>query len=541
VSRRGGERRGRRAGAAAPRPRTTRAAIPAAFVTWPVFGAWLACVVAVATRHEMWRDEVRALSVATAPGAPGAVLATWHGEGHPFTWYVLLRCAYAVFHTPLVLPVLGIAAAAAAVWLVLRHAPWPPAMRALFVFGALPLYEYSVMTRNYGIGMLALFATCAAYERRFERPLVHGLLLLLLANTSAHAAIVAGALAAAWALEAWRRAAAPGDAAPARAAAGIGLAFAGVALCVAQTLPQAGTAVTGVGHAPLAGLAGALALAVVRPGQLLGDVVLGGLPPVLLGLDRPPGPLVIELAATAFLALTVVRLRRHADLVAALVLVTLGINAFFRAVYPGYLRHVGLAFLAVLALDWVARRRERGAAHAVPRAWTAAFVLVLALHAVQGVRLAARDWGHAMSSSRAFAELVHADPAYADAIVVGEPDYVVESLPYYAANRWYSVEQRAFVRWVRFDRGTRDSLSLGQVLDACDSLARRHGVPVLLALGHRPVLADPAGALTYRYGWRFTWTAAERERLMSATQPLAGFLRADGDEDYVVFRVPPAR
>jgi len=159
-------------------------------VTVPVFAAWLACVTLVAVRHEMWRDEVRALSVATVPGSPAQVLAAWGREGHPFIWYALLRLAYAVFHTPLVLPVLSLAAAAGAVWLWLRYAPFPPELRVLFVAGTLPLYEYSVVARNYGIGMLALFAICVAYDRRFERPLVHGLLLALLANTSAHAAIM---------------------------------------------------------------------------------------------------------------------------------------------------------------------------------------------------------------------------------------------------------------------------------------------------------------------------------------------------------------
>src|SRR5207249_12310937 len=113
---------------------------------------------------------------------------------------------------------------------------------------------------------------------------------------------------------------------------------------------------------------------------------------------------------------------------------------------------------------------------------------VLIIHLVQGVRAVRRDWDHPLSSSKAFAAVVRSHPAYRDAIIVGEPDYLMESLPYYLSNRWYSVEEGAFVRWTHFVRGRRDSLSLGTLLDSAETVARDTGAPVLLALGHREVL-----------------------------------------------------
>ena len=506
-------------------------------------GVYEAVIVRVSMHHEMWRDEVRALSLALEGPTISSMLAGLRDEGHPFIWYLLLRLAHTIAHTPLVLPVSSILVATTAAWIFLRYAPFPFPWRVLFLFGSLPLFEYSVMCRNYGIGMLLLFLICASYAHRWSRPWLHGLLLFLLANTSAHAAILAGALLAAWIVETpITRAAATGTSAPAGPRiAGISLAVLGIALCAYQTFPSRAVAVTGIRQADLGTIVHAAVTSVIRPGAVLHDLVLGGMPPSLIGLDRPAGQVLVETVTTALLVLVGFRLRRHRDLLIAFILATLGFGLFFRLVYVGYLRHVGLLLLLILALEWIARTREGHETRAdhVRRVLAVALPSVLAIHAIQGARIAWRDDHHALSSSKAFAGMVRSVPEYRDAIIVGEPDYTVESLPYYLGNRLFSVEQDTFERWVRFTRGSRDTLSLGRVLDRCEALARDQHSIVLLALAHREVLRDSAGTIPYRYGAHFTWTPEQRARLVSETRPLEGFFRADGDENYFVFQIPP--
>jgi hypothetical protein len=46
-----------------------------------------------------------------------------------------------------------------------------------------------------------------------------------------------------------------------------------------------------------------------------------------------------------------------------------------------------------------------------------------------------RAISHQQSSSKRFGQFISANPKYRDAILVGEPDYVLESMPYYVGNR----------------------------------------------------------------------------------------------------------
>ena len=131
---------------------------------------WLAIVLFTSTRHEFWRDEVRALWIARAAHSPLDIFRI-RNEGHPALWYLLLYLCKSIVDSPLVLPVLSITIAFAAVVLFLFRAPFPLWLRALFIFSALPLYEYSVMARNYGISMLLFFIAAALYRERDEHPL----------------------------------------------------------------------------------------------------------------------------------------------------------------------------------------------------------------------------------------------------------------------------------------------------------------------------------------------------------------------------------
>src|SRR5512141_2772058 len=84
---------------------------------WIAMGAYAVLLMVLALNHEMWRDEVRALSVATQGSWP-TMFSELHHEGHPSLWYILLRCAFALTHSTFVLPVLAIVIALAAAYLI---------------------------------------------------------------------------------------------------------------------------------------------------------------------------------------------------------------------------------------------------------------------------------------------------------------------------------------------------------------------------------------------------------------------------------------
>src|ERR1700739_2024372 len=62
-----------------------------------LLAGWTLLVGLQIARHVMWRDEVRALTIALNGDDLIAMLRGLHGEGHPALWYLLLRGAHAVF------------------------------------------------------------------------------------------------------------------------------------------------------------------------------------------------------------------------------------------------------------------------------------------------------------------------------------------------------------------------------------------------------------------------------------------------------------
>src|SRR4029079_3732235 len=147
----------------------------------------------------MWRDEVRAFSVAREMSSWGSLISELPFEGHPILWYAVLRVGYALTHSSLVLPIAAGIIAVAAAYLILRYAPFPLLLRLLSIFGAFLGYELSVSARNYGLGVLLMMTSCLAFRRRAERPVLLGISLFLLPNTSIHAAMTTLVILLYWA------------------------------------------------------------------------------------------------------------------------------------------------------------------------------------------------------------------------------------------------------------------------------------------------------------------------------------------------------
>ena len=150
---------------------------------------------------------------------------------------------------------------------------------------------------------------------------------------------------------------------------------------------------------------------------------------------------------------------------------------------------------------------------------------------------------HPTSSSKAFAELIDRTPAWRNAILAGEPDFIMEPMPYYVANPVFMARQRAFAYRAYFDRGTRRKLDLrlGGLIDLADSLSCATRRPVLLAIAYPKLLSDSVGEMHPSYpGTVFRWDSTERSRLLAESKLVGSFTRATTDENYSVFEFTTA-
>jgi len=140
----------------------------------------------------------------------------------------------------------------------------------------------------------------------------------------------------------------------------------------------------------------------------------------------------------------------------------------------------------------------------------------------------------ARSASKAFGEFLNHSTQFQNAVIVPEPDYNVESLPYYADNQVYLPREGRFGKTVSWTSASKAHLTLGELLEAARDVRSRTGSPVLIVL--EPLNLDSgAGEQKYMYGKVFSWTAAEAEEFRNATTLLREFDASEGDEDYRVF------
>ena len=143
-------------------------------------------------------DEGRAWLLARSFGVFRLVFHILRFEGHPALYYLLLW-GPAHLGIPFIwINRVAIAVASAAVFFLLRYAPFPFAVRALLPFGFALGYQYAVNFRGYTLIPLLAFLAAHEYRQNSARPLRMAILLALLANVSIHGTMVAGGFAVAY-------------------------------------------------------------------------------------------------------------------------------------------------------------------------------------------------------------------------------------------------------------------------------------------------------------------------------------------------------
>lgn len=506
------------------RDRRLRLAMVAA---WLVLAGWLA------SRHVMWRDEVRAFSLALSGDTPWAMLRNIHGEGHPAPWYLLLRGGHALAGNA-ALPGLAFVVGASAAALFAWRAPFRPLVVGLVLFGAYTLHEYTVLARNYGMAMLLMFAFAWAYPRWRERGIGLGVLLALLCNTNVPSVLLAGALGLFWGVETlsrdgWCRT--PGWR---HWAINMGVALIGVVACVAEVYPPYNDAAV----SPLAGRLG------------IGTVLLAA-----FNITAPLSSLMPEAwwdvpLSTLLLAAMVVGsvlglIRSPGGLVAALV-VAVALPLFFQVVYPGAYRHQALLVVFLLTLYWLVAEGYGGrwGGPAQLRAETRSLLQrfgqggLLALLLTQVVisigLIAADARGRPFSRSRDLADLLHRE-GLDRAVVIANPDVLLEPLPYYADHPQWIIREKKWSHVVAFTQATMTTLRLRDILTAARQLRARTGRPVAivmqLQLDQRPLSEH------WQQGYlgRLDTPPEDVRAFLAGTRRLARFAPAQTDEYYDVY------
>ena len=501
-----------------------------------LFAAWLILVTYFAAHHVFWRDEVRAFSLALTGDDIVAMAKAVHGEGHPLLWYLLLRGGHALVPVREVLPAVGLAVGIAGAAFFAWRAPFRPLVIGAVLFGGWMAFEYAVMARNYGISMLLMFVIADRFARRRDGIWTTGPLLFLLCNTNVPSVILASGFLLFRLIEIvrsggwrWRPAL--------RQWLGTALfGLAGVAVCFLTVYPPFNEAAV----SPLAGQ--------LSPGLIARAAVDIG--PAMQYLW--PQPWWRVPGASAIIGLLVLAapfslLRSPAGVVAGITVLPM-LLLFFHFVYPGGYRHQALYLAFLVALHWmVASGRGGRWSGWTPRRWplpvaTTLFLVLLGVQVATTASLLVDTAAGRVAGQSALLGRLLARPELARAIVIADPEVLVEAVPYYAPNPIYLLRRRRFGTVTHLTRHADQHLTIGGILATAQRLHTVTGRPVVMLMQYR---------LDRRAAWR-RWSEGplgdvvarpgETAAFLDATRPVAlpiSLLRYGSfDEAYDVYVLP---
>jgi len=145
--------------------------------------------------HEIWRDEAQAWLIARDSTSLIDLYKNTRYEGHPLLWHACLFLITRWTHNPLAMQGFHLLLAVGSVVLIVKKSPFSIIQKGLLSFSYLLFYEYSVISRNYAIGIFLIFLFCAFYARRKPAYWLLSLVLALIANTNAFGFLISFTLA----------------------------------------------------------------------------------------------------------------------------------------------------------------------------------------------------------------------------------------------------------------------------------------------------------------------------------------------------------
>ena len=325
-----------------------------------VLALYTLLVSVVSALHEPWKDETQAWRMAIDSHGIAELVRNARYEGHPLLFHLMLQAVGLVSRSWWAAVVMHVIVACFAAWLVLRYAPFTRLQKVLIVFGYWSAYEYSVVVRPYGLGMMLAFAACIAWFAPRRRVVLTIVCLLLLANTTAMGTLLAMALAAAFAFDwAWPDDVTRRPSLRTTVMAGAAVAVAALAVlyfAVVQIRPPADAAYQGEGHVsralwdivsiPTFELRALFPIVLIRDGVQWNRWVLNPQTRYELAL----------LLCLSFLMLAiglVIAARRRVSLLFYLI-GTGGFLVFFGFLFSGTAHHHGYLFIVWVCTAWLA-------------------------------------------------------------------------------------------------------------------------------------------------------------------------------------------
>jgi hypothetical protein len=454
----------------------------------------------VILNHEMWRDELQAWRIVTSSDTIGDLLNNSRYEGHPALWYLSLYLVSRLSASPTAMQLLHLLIGTSATFILCKYSPFNRWQKTALCFGYFMFFEYFIVSRNYALGVLALWSFCALRVQNPGRIFASAATLGILANTSAFGTILAVSLGVWLLIETSSK----GQETSILQRVGIVSTLAvGVFLAGIQSAPPDdnsprmltwNTALLG---APLEKTFGSVWKSYV---PLPGDIphfwntnLLDGLPPINVGTQTLESRDVQVLLSLSLIAISAFVLMRTPTVMLAYIVTTLALLFFLHTKVNHGVRHTGHLFLLLIACLWLSHQTSVLSSSFSNRKLASIYTAILfTIQPVAGALCASTDLVYPFSAGKAAAEYIR-ERQLIGTMMVGSNYAIVSTVAGYLNYPIYYVENGQTGIYTLWGK-KRSGFPPAEVIDKATRLHHAANRDVLLILSYDPG-ASAAGLL----------------------------------------------
>ena len=432
------------------------------------------------SRHEMWRDELGTWIHVTDASSFTDLMAALEYGGHPKLWPMILLVLNQLSTDPAAMQVLHALIASGSIYLLFRFAPFSSLVKLLLACSYLLAFEYAVISRQYSLIVLALFALLA-YKHRYPANLVvPALLIFVMAEGSVLGMIIAIAAALALLTAQITRPVYSSK----QLLLGVAIIVTGLTIATIDMMPHPDygyargwiwdfdeqrllNVFAALWHAyfPIGHHHWDSNVFVPKPGYFLAILCIVVITAIVFALRRCPAALTFFLVATS------------------------GLLLFFYIKFFGFMRHHGLLFLVLVGAFWLMFDRQSHS-EAGSRSKNVILYPVLLVQFYTSVIVSYTDWNGLFSGAKKVAEYIRQQELI-DHPRIGHGSHEMSGISWELNEPMYLLQMEQHSRRVIWDLRFNRTLSVDRVTAKSQAYADRVQRPALLIVNngylHQPL------------------------------------------------------
>lgn len=477
---------------------------------------WLIVIIFGIYHHEIWRDEMRALSIAITSPSFFQLPHYLQNEGHPILWYLLLKIGYSICHSTSVLTILSFIFSFGICVLILFKSPFNLVIKVVLIFGYYCIYEYGINCRNYGISafFLLMFAHQASKNKDFNFKSI--LYLILAMHCNIYAAFVS-ILLSIWYLNEHYFELKKTK----KLVLNSLLILVSFILVIVLVYPNKDSIV--VNHTSFNFN---LFLNTFNVSNGFNDFI-----PNWLNLS-PYG-------ISFFLFLSVIMFLKQPKVMLILILVLLFTSFFSLKFYSSQNRHQGIFFYTIIVFAWYYFPQLK--AHWFKRNTTSILIsygIIINLYIAGCILIKGKskylfNVNVNMSNSKDFGEWC-SNNLEKNSLIIPEADYTMESVMYYDNREFYIPRENKMGLYVHFTKENKNEMSLNRLVELSDSF-NSHGKISYLVFNQEIKSYDCNRE--FSYGKKFNFSKADSELFLKEFKLIKVFnTNCWNEENYFIYK-----